>query len=185
MHYALSDFVLDIAQNSIEAGSASVTVRIEEDEASFAVTVSDDGRGMDQAQLKRALDPFYSDGRKHAGRRVGLGLPFLRQAVSMTGGGFAITSERGIGTTVSFSFPLANVDTPPVGDLEGLFVQLLAFDGDYEFVVERSKVEGEKSGSYRLVRSELIDALGDLGDSGSLVLLREFIGSQERSIFVP
>lgn len=105
MHYCLGDYVLDMAQNAVEAGSGEVIVEIEESEDGVSVIVRDDGRGMTAEERARALDPFYSDGTKHAKRRVGLGLPFLAQAVDQAGGKWAIESAQGAGTEVSFSFP--------------------------------------------------------------------------------
>jgi anti-sigma regulatory factor (Ser/Thr protein kinase) len=183
MHYALSDFVLDIVQNSLEAGSMHVSVAVDEDDERFSVTVEDDGRGMTERELKMARDPFYTDGIKHARRKVGLGIPFLEQAVTASGGSLDISSKKGEGTVVRFSFPRSNVDTPPTGDLVALFVQMMGFDGEYELVIERLRKEGAMSGSYRLSRTELKDVLGGLTDGASLILLKNYVGSQETSIF--
>ncbi len=80
MHYTLCDYILDIVQNAIEAGSSDTELTIHETPSSLLVTVADTGRGMDAGELEKAKDPFYTDGKKHPGRRVGLGLPFLIQA---------------------------------------------------------------------------------------------------------
>ncbi|HOX48159.1 MAG TPA: sensor histidine kinase, partial [Spirochaetales bacterium] len=80
MHYSLGDYVLDIAQNAVESGAGTVRIDFAETEESFSVAVADDGVGMAEEELARALDPFYTDGKKHARRKVGLGLPFLVQA---------------------------------------------------------------------------------------------------------
>jgi hypothetical protein len=41
---------------------------------------------MTPAILKKIQDPFFTDGTKHIKRKVGLGIPFLMQAVSLSGG---------------------------------------------------------------------------------------------------
>ena len=79
---------------------------------------------------------------------------------------------------MSFRFPADNVDTPPLGDMPGLFLSLLCLPGDYEMVVERKKL-GSGGFEYRLVRSELSEAVGGLEFASSLGLLREYIVSQE------
>ncbi|MDC7247604.1 MAG: sensor histidine kinase, partial [Sphaerochaetaceae bacterium] len=79
MHASLCDFLTDIVQNSIEAGSHLISIQIYQDEHAMTFKVTDDGRGMSEEQLRKALDPFYSDGVKHEHRKVGLGLPFLQQ----------------------------------------------------------------------------------------------------------
>lgn len=132
---------------------------------------------MDEETLKRALDPFYTNGVKHPGRSVGLGLPFVRQMVEAIGGTFQIESERGVGTRIAFTVPTDHVDAPPIGDVATVLKQLLCFDGAYEMTVRRRT----PNGAYTLVRSELRDALGELDTVGSQSLLEEYIRSQEES----
>jgi hypothetical protein len=176
MHYTVCDFVLDIFQNAIEAGSSRVRLSWEEDNESLSVVLEDNGCGMTEAELERARDPFYSDGRKHSRRKVGLGIPFLEQAVKQCGGDLAIVSEKGKGTTVSIRFPLTHMDSPPPGDRVALFLQALCFDGGYELNIERIFPDGNR---YDLVRSELRDAVGDFQVAGNMALLRTFLESQE------
>ncbi len=177
MHYALCDFVLDIVQNSIEAASTLVRLDFDESELWYSVTVTDNGGGMTESQRRRALDPFYTDGTKHAKRTVGLGLPFLVQAVEQAGGAFSLESEKGSGTKVAFRFPKDNVDCPPLGDLAGLFQAVLCFPGDHEMSIARKKPGRDEA--YELTRSELVEAIGDLERVSSLVMLRDFLESQE------
>mgnify|MGYP001492128176 CR=1 FL=1 len=179
MHHTLCDFILDIVQNSFEAGSRTVELEIEQDEARIGVRVTDDGRGMAPAELERAIDPFHTDGTKHRNRRVGLGLPFLRQAVELAGGTFGLRSARGEGTSVEFAFPLDHIDTPPVGDLPGMMLQALTSEGARELVVMRRLRRGTREAGYTVRRSELAEALGTLEDSGALALLGRFLESQE------
>lgn len=175
MHYGLGDYVLDIAQNAVEAGSSEVVVELDESEDGVGVKVRDDGRGMTAEERARALDPFYSDGTKHAKRRVGLGLPFLVQAAEQAGGRWAIESVKGSGTEVRFSFPAASVDSPPTGDIPSLILGLLCLPGEYEMIVRRKGPRG----SYELRRSEVSEALGSLERASSLGLLKDYLNSQE------
>lgn len=187
MHYALCDYVLDIVQNAVEADSREVRIEFAESEEAISIVVSDDGRGMTAEERERALDPFYSDGTKHVKRKVGLGLPFLAQAVAQAGGEWSLESERGKGTTVSFRFPKGNVDCPPIGDVPGLFLSALSLPGGHEMVVRRVKPTsagetGGGSSEYELRRSELSEAVGGLERVASLALLREYLESQEENI---
>jgi hypothetical protein len=175
MHYGLGDYVLDIAENAVEAGSREVAVELDESEDGFRVAISDNGRGMTAEERARALDPFYTDGTKHAARKVGLGLPFLVQAVELAGGRWSLESERGAGTKVEFDFPSASVDSPPTGDVPALVFGLLCLPGDHEMTVRRSGPRG----SYELRRGELAEAVGGLERASSLALLRDYLASME------
>jgi signal transduction histidine kinase len=70
------------------------------------IVVSDNGRGMAQADAARALDGFKisADG-KAVERRQGLGLPLARQLIEAHGGKLKLVSEKGVGTTVSILLP--------------------------------------------------------------------------------
>ena len=178
MHYSICDFLLDIIQNGIESGAGNIDVILEEDAVWFSALVQDDGRGMTAMQIERALDPFFTDGTKHPGRKVGLGLPFLKQATDSLGGSLDIHSEKGKGTGIAFRLPMDNIDTPPLGDLVGTLVQAFTFIDAYELSVSRKKPDGD---AYRVTRSELADALGELDTVGSQSLLRNYIESLEEN----
>jgi hypothetical protein len=182
MHFSLCDCVLDLVQNSIEAEAKLVTLKLNQTKDSLSVHITDDGCGMTDEELKRATDPFYSDGKKHVHRRVGLGIPFLLQTISMTDGKFDITSEKGKGTSIDIEFNLNSIDTPPVGDIISLLYQVMCFDGSYSFVAERSFADDKGSDSYYVDRKELQDILGDLNSVSSLSLLRDYISSQEEEL---
>jgi hypothetical protein len=179
MHFTLSDLVTDITQNAAESGASRVELDIRETDKEFRFVVTDNGKGMDQDELKRAIDPFVSDGIKHPHRKVGLGIPFLIQTASQSGGGWDMRSEKNRGTTISAWFDLGNVDTPPVGDLSGMFRTIFLFPGPGEVCIHRCRdAEGL---DYRVCKSELLEALGNLEDTGSLILLDRYLQSMEET----
>ena len=182
MHFSLSDCVLDLGQNSIEAEAGMVLLSLNQTEKAFKVSIKDDGCGMTETELMMATDPFYTDGKKHIHRKVGLGLPFLIQTVSMTDGKFDITSEKGKGTSIDIEFNLKNIDTPPVGDVISLLYQAMCFEGSYSLNGERSYSDDKGFDSYTVNRKEMQDILGDLNSISSLNLLRDFINSQEEEL---
>lgn len=179
MHVFLCDFLLDIAQNSLEAGSTLVQVSISETPDTICFRIEDNGKGMSEEVQKRVLDPFYTDGVKHKKRKVGLGLPFVVQ----TAKDFSLKSSVGKGTIVQFSFDLTDIDVPPLGDLPSTL--LAVFSGapeNCEVVVRREVSSPHGSSSYRVTRSELLDALTELKTSGSLNLAREYLAGQEEEL---
>ena len=81
---------------------------------------SDNGLGMDRANVLRMFEPYYST--KGSGR--GLGLAAAQGIVRAHGGTLTVQSEVGIGTTVQVQLPiaaapLASVEAPPRTSVEG------------------------------------------------------------------
>jgi len=70
------------------------------------VVVSDNGRGMEPAQLARALEGLTigADGR-NVERRAGLGLPLVRQLIEAHQGTIELMSEPGQGTSAVIVLP--------------------------------------------------------------------------------
>ena len=132
--------ILDIAENSVRAGAKTVFIDITEDRMKdrLSIEIRDDGAGMDEATLKKAMDPFYTSKKV---RRVGLGLPMLAEAAERTGGSFAIESREGMGTRVAVEFQLSHIDRQPLGDLTGAFMALIAGNAGVDFVC-RHECEG-------------------------------------------
>ena len=178
MHATLTDVIADTAQNSIEAGAKRIEVSVVEDGSTISVSIADNGKGMDEATRRRAFDPFFTEAGKHDKRRVGLGLPMLKQICEMCGGGVTLESERGVGTTLRYSFDAKNIDLPPMGDLPGAVLTLFNYPGDFELVFTHRR-SGEE---YTIARSELADAVGGLDSVEGLSLAREFLVGQEESL---
>ena len=178
MHATLADVIADTAQNSIEAGARHITLSLTEDGATISVRITDDGKGMDEATQARAFNPFYTEAGKHDKRRVGLGLPMLKQICEMCGGGVSLESEKGVGTTLRYSFDARNIDLPPMGDIPSAMLTLFNYPGDFELVFTHRRREAE----YTIARGELSEAVGGLDTVEGLSLAREFLESQEESL---
>ena len=120
----LSLHVLDLLQNSIEAGATAVAVRVEEDnlEDRLEIEVTDDGRGMPEEVARAVLDPFVTSRKT---RRVGLGLPLLAAAAERCNGQLSIDSSVGVGTTVIVSFQLSHIDRAPFGDMTSTLLSVI------------------------------------------------------------
>ena len=175
MHFTLGELLLDLVQNAANAGSRTVRVSWRERGARLSLTVSDDGSGMSPEVVSRATDPFYTDGRAHPGRSIGLGLAFLRQTADAVDGSFRLQSRPGGGTTVGLDGPADHVDLPPAGDLVDTFVLVLCTEGPREIEITRER----NTGSYTIRRTEMEDVLGDLSSVEGRLLLREYVRSQE------
>jgi len=83
----LSLHILDVVENSTRAGAKTVYIIIIEDttEDILSLEIRDNGSGMSEEVLKKAMDPFFTT---KTVRNVGLGLPMLAQATERTEGNF-------------------------------------------------------------------------------------------------
>ncbi|OAK64602.1 histidine kinase [Variovorax paradoxus] len=107
-----------------------------------AISVADNGTGMDEEVKERAFEPFFTT--KEAGRGTGLGLSTVYGFVKQSRGGIVIDSKPGQGTTVRLYLPLLEAADPPgVEDEErpdetippGLRVMLVEDDAEVRNVV--------------------------------------------------
>ncbi|MBL8671162.1 MAG: PAS-domain containing protein [Alphaproteobacteria bacterium] len=69
------------------------------------ISVADDGAGMDEATVARAMQPFFTTKAEQAG--TGYGLSIVQDVVRAHGGAVRITSAPGAGTTVRVLLPRA------------------------------------------------------------------------------
>ena len=178
MHTAICDFISDCLQNSVEANSSYIKLLYDKKGNTITTTIEDNGKGMTQEQIEKARDPFYTDGTKHVNRKVGLGIPFLLQALDLSGGSFDIWSGEGAGTKLKFSFDTSNIDTPPEGDISSAVLQAMMFDKDYEL---EFIMNGMDKGQYIIKRSELFDIPGDI-TADSITLARRCFRSREENL---
>ena len=105
----LSQVLLNLISNAIkftpEGGQVTLSAEVL-DNGRLAVYIADTGIGMSPRDLEIALKPFGRVQRAwNRGRSgIGLGLPLARQLAEEMGGGFAIDSTPGHGTTVTLTF---------------------------------------------------------------------------------
>jgi hypothetical protein len=138
----LSLHILDISENAVRAEAETVAITLVEDSENDCLTVEirDNGNGMDEAELARVLDPFYTTKKV---RRIGLGLPMLAQAAESAGGHFEIKSKPSEGTVVRVAFQLSHLDRQPLGDLPGALTTLIVGNPDLHLVYRHCRGEQE------------------------------------------
>jgi signal transduction histidine kinase len=71
------------------------------------LTVSDDGKGVDAADLPRLFERFYRGDQARTSRGTGLGLAIVKHVVTSAGGEVEATSEPGQGLAIRARFPRA------------------------------------------------------------------------------
>lgn len=112
----LSLHILDLVQNSLEAGSSDISLKVIEDTVNdqLVIVVSDNGRGMSNKQKNKVADPFFTS---RYTRRVGLGLPLIDMYTKLCDGKLDVVSNLAGGTTVTAVFRYSHIDRPPLGNM--------------------------------------------------------------------
>lgn len=175
----ISLHILDIAQNSIRAGATRLEVEVVERPAEnlLSFTIKDNGCGMTEDQLSRLHDPFFTT---RETRRVGLGVPLLKQTAEQAGGALRVTSAPGEGTTVEARYEYDNVDTPPLGDVAMTLWTLIVTNPGVEF--EYSHGRGGRRFELSTVQLKETLRLKKLTTPGVAKALRKYIVENEQRL---
>ncbi|MDL2251294.1 ATP-binding protein [Odoribacter sp. OttesenSCG-928-J03] len=138
----LSSHIMDIAQNSVRAEANKIEISIQEDiqKDILSIVIIDNGSGMDEETLKRVSDPFFTS---RTVRKVGLGIPLLKQNAERTEGSFTITSKKGEGTTVNVLFKFSHLDRPPMGDIAETIALLASANPDIHLIYKHTTNDGQ------------------------------------------
>lgn len=134
----ISFHILDIVRNSVSAGAGRIEIELEESTpgGTLKLTISDNGKGMTPDEVNKVSDPFFTSS---VAKKVGLGIPLLKQNAEQTGGTCRIESEPGKGTTVTALFNMQHIDMLPMGDLAATMRTLIATDGRTDFVLHMER----------------------------------------------
>jgi signal transduction histidine kinase len=103
----LGMLVENLAENAIRyAGHGSTfTIAVERDNGSTILRATDDGIGVDPADLTRLFERFWRADSARASRGTGLGLAIVKHVVVAAGGTVEAAGERGRGLEVRCIFP--------------------------------------------------------------------------------
>jgi len=101
----LSQGLFNVLANARDAVNQGGEVRVEAkiEAGNVVITVSDDGPGIPEKNLKRIFDPFFST--KDVGEGTGLGLCVTRGIVRVHGGDIQIENHDAGGTRVKVILP--------------------------------------------------------------------------------
>ncbi len=149
--------VLDVAQNSVKANASLVEISVfaDSNENKLIIEIDDNGCGMTDEQVSQVCDPFFTT---RTTRKVGLGVPFFKEAAENTDGSFEIKSKVGEGTQVTAVFTLNHIDRMPLGDMSSTMHSLITLNKNIDFVY--TYTVNDKS--FTLDTRELREILGDV-----------------------
>ncbi len=153
----LSEHIMDIVQNSVRAEATLIEVIVEENKKNdlCLLTITDNGCGMDDRQLHDAINPFFTSRKT---RKVGLGIPLLKQNAETADGELKIDSEVGGGTDITATFQLSHIDKPPLGDVwETLYLLWLSYPK-----IDLTYRHKTDTGKFELGSGELKEVLGNV-----------------------
>lgn len=96
--------LMNLLRNSIAATpkGGTISMKCASNEQSVFISVTDSGCGMSEQVREKMFDPFFTT--HNTG--TGLGLAVSHQIIEQHQGSFEVTTEVGVGTTVTLVFPL-------------------------------------------------------------------------------
>ena len=99
----LRQVLINLVQNAIKftAEGGYVVVIVSQGEEFTTFTVTDNGVGIKKENLTKVLDKFFQEDYNKSGS--GLGLAISNEIVKLHGGKMIIDSEKGVGTTITFT----------------------------------------------------------------------------------
>jgi len=103
----IRQLVFNLIANAVRFSSEGGTVRIaaHREGAQVVLTVSDEGAGIPEEQLRSVFDRFFARRQGPHRSGAGLGLSVVKSFVELHGGHIDIASVEGHGTTVTCRFP--------------------------------------------------------------------------------
>lgn len=157
----LSLNILDIAENSLKAGATLVEILLTEKDNILTVVINDNGCGMSRETVEKVSNPFYTT---RTTRKVGLGIPFFKEAAEQTGGSLNIYSVQkevdpdNSGTRITAVFHTDSIDFTPIGDIISTLITLVHGSPDVDLVFIHHTEKGEVTLDTRQMR----EVLGDI-----------------------
>jgi signal transduction histidine kinase len=105
LQQAIMNLVLNAREAMIPRGG-KLTISAQADGNSILIKISDTGCGIEQSELSRVFDTFFSTKHKQAsGSGTGLGLSLCKKVIDAHRGTITVDSHPGKGTTFTITMP--------------------------------------------------------------------------------
>lgn len=177
----ISLHILDLIQNSIEAGATCISLSIEENQREnlFLVKIADNGRGISPETIDLVSDPFYTTRNT---RKVGLGISLFSMTCRQSGGELKIKSSPGRGTELNGKMEYDHWDRPPLGDIVGTVTSILAANPEMDFRYNHKYNGREFYFSTGQIR-EILEESIPINDIKILGWLKEYLSEQLANLY--
>jgi len=112
--YSVTQAISNLLDNAVKyTHEGGITVRLEEDDQHYRLTIQDTGIGMAPDYLNHIYDIFSqeSSGYTKQYQGIGLGLALVKRYCDLNGFSIAVTSKPGIGTTFTLTCPKPEQNT--------------------------------------------------------------------------
>jgi len=177
----ISMHILDIAMNSVKAKSTLLEIQVEESIKNncLKLSISDNGIGMSEEMTKQVIDPFFTT---RTTRKVGLGLPMLKESCERCNGNLNIYSQLGKGTIVKCYFERNNIDRAPLGNMGETIMTIINCLDNCELIYTHVT----DAGTFSLNTSEVKEILDnvDIKDNGVLLWIKDFINENMKELSI-
>jgi signal transduction histidine kinase/ligand-binding sensor domain-containing protein len=105
IHQALLNILQNASHAIIEEGTITIATDIISDQ--LKITISDNGKGINQDIIHKIFDPFFTT--KEPGKGTGLGLSITYNIIREHGGQISVSSVEQSGATFEVTFPITKI----------------------------------------------------------------------------
>ena len=109
----MNQVMINLTSNAVkynrDGGQIRITASVGEE--TIRIAVEDSGRGIRPEDMDKLFDKFRRiEESEGSAKGTGLGLPITKQLVELHGGQMDVTSEWGVGSTFTFTLPIAEAE---------------------------------------------------------------------------
>jgi signal transduction histidine kinase len=106
VHRAIENIVRNAIRHSPEAGVVSIEGKVDEQQTSVTLTISDEGEGVPAEDLKTIFEPFYRSPKADRFKGFGIGMSMTRRVLDAHKGKVSAENKIEGGLVVKMAFPL-------------------------------------------------------------------------------
>lgn len=175
----ISMHILDIVMNSIKANATLIELYILDSKIKniLKIIIKDNGTGMSSETATNVTNPFFTT---RTTRKVGLGIPLLKDACERCNGSLTIKSKLGEGTTLECFFERDNIDRAPLGNMGDTVMTIINSLGDCELIYRHNT----DFGNFELSTVEVKNMLENVSikEPEVMIWIKEYVNENVRSI---